>query len=344
MLLSEKPALRLNTMQDDVRVPENSFRRLHQPSSCHEDGPLCSTSKRQRVMLESVKAVAAQTAVTCYSGITRKGYAPAHPYKKNQDALVIIDHCASNSIIFACLDGHGEYGDVIAQHFKENIETRLCAHATFLTDLRTAIKEVIADTEKELLDNKDLDTRMSGTTLCLAIVRGHRLLVANVGDSRAILGTRNESNEIKTERLTIDHKPDVPSEMIRILASGGRVSAIKYEDGKIGPARVWLGRSTIPGLAMARSLCDTVAHMAGVTSNIDFFERDLDPASDLMLVVATDGLWEFTKDDETVDIISKCSSPSEAILKLINVSNEKWLSSEHVIDDTTICVAFLNRK
>ena len=36
-------------------------------------------------------------------------------------------------------------------------------------------------------------------------------------------------------------------------------------DGKpVGPARVWLKTQNIPGLAMSRSLGDTVAHTVGV--------------------------------------------------------------------------------
>ena len=39
---------------------------------------------------------------------------------------------------------------------------------------------------------------------------------------------------------------------------------MEYEDGYNGPARVWLADQDIPGLAMSRSLCDTVAHSVGV--------------------------------------------------------------------------------
>ena len=342
MLLSSEPIL-INTMASEARS-EEAYLRIQKKSLLRDTEDKCSCptpTKRQRLSIDAISTLTVQTSVTCFSGVTRKGYAPAHPYKKNQDALVVVEHPSSGSIMFACLDGHGEFGDIIAQYFKNSLETRLCCHPMFIVDPKVAIQEVVSATEKELLERRDVDTRMSGTTLVLAIVRGRQLLVANVGDSRVILGSRNELNEMKAERLSVDHKPDTPSEMCRILENGGRVSAIKYEDGKIGPARVWLGRTAIPGLAMSRALGDTVAHMAGVTSCLDFFERELDPESDRMLVLATDGLWEFTDDQETIEVASTCSSPSEAILKLINVSNEKWLSSEHIIDDTTICVAFL---
>jgi hypothetical protein len=49
-----------------------------------------------------------------------------------------------------------------------------------------------------------------------------------------------------------DHKPDLVEEKARILAAGGRVFAVEYDDGISGPQRVWLGHMDIPGLAMSR--------------------------------------------------------------------------------------------
>jgi len=52
--------------------------------------------------------------------------------------------------------------------------------------------------------------------------------------------------------LTVDHKPELPDEKQRILATGGRVFAVQYEDGVRGPERVWLSDLNVPGLAMSR--------------------------------------------------------------------------------------------
>ena len=81
-----------------------------------------------------------------------------------------------------------------------------------------------------------------------------------------------EGEALVAEPCTIDHKPDLPDEKARILAVGGRVFAVKYDDGIDGPARVWLAHADIPGLAMSRSLGDTVAHKAGVSSEPQFFQ------------------------------------------------------------------------
>ena len=49
-------------------------------------------------------------------------------------------------------------------------------------------------------------------------------------------------------KVSIDHKPDSKGEKERIIAKGGRVFAIQYDDGVDGPARVWLAHMDIPGI------------------------------------------------------------------------------------------------
>ena len=55
---------------------------------------------------------------------------------------------------------------------------------------------------------------------------------------------------------------------------------------------MWLGHMDIPGLAMSRSLGDTVAHTAGVISEPEMSIVELRP-EDKVLIWASDGLWEF---------------------------------------------------
>ena len=50
-------------------------------------------------------------------------------------------------------------------------------------------------------------------------------------------------------------------------------------------------------LSNYRSLGDAVAHTAGVISDPEFTEKELYPSSDRVIVVATDGLWEFVDNE-----------------------------------------------
>merc|ERR1711990_592773 len=120
---------------------------------------------------------------------------------------------------------------------------------------------------------------------------------SNIGDSRISKGHMDDSGKIIAAQVSDDHKPDRPDEKARILQRGGRVFAVEYDDGIDGPPRVWLGHMDVPGLAMSRSLGDTVAHSAGVISDPEFTEHVL-TAADQYLVIASDGLWEFMTDQE----------------------------------------------
>lgn len=291
-------------------------------------------------------AIDVHTQVRCaaseYSGMSKKGHAPYNPRKKNQDALIMADDPETNTLILCCLDGHGEHGDAVAGQFRDHLATEMLNHPAWRTDLKKASRDAIMKVENQVIRNFRIDTEFSGTTLSMAIIRGNMLLGVNIGDSRVILGKSGESaGGIVSEEFTHDHKPDSPLEKQRIIASGGRVFAVEYDDGIDGPPRVWLGHMDVPGLAMSRSLGDAVAHTAGVISEPEFTEKILDPAIDKFVVVATDGLWEFCDNDETVDMVLQTKSPSEAVDVLVKEANTRWIQEEQVIDDTTIIVCYL---
>jgi hypothetical protein len=57
--------------------------------------------------------------VTNYAGVSKKGYAPYNPRKKNQDSLIMAEDSATESIMFGVYDGHGEAGDLVSQYFQK---------------------------------------------------------------------------------------------------------------------------------------------------------------------------------------------------------------------------------
>jgi serine/threonine protein phosphatase PrpC len=196
-------------------------------------------------------AATVRCAVTEYSGVSKKGHAPYNPRKKNQDALIMADDPNTNSLILAVLDGHGEHGDYVSAWFRDQLIAEMFNHPAWSGNLQSAVADAIAKVERDLLRNFRIDTEFSGTTLSMAIIRGNQLTGVNIGDSRVILG-REENGRIVPVDITFDHKPDSPKEKERILACGGRVFAVEYDDGIDGPPRVWLGHMDVPGLAMSR--------------------------------------------------------------------------------------------
>ena len=107
--------------------------------------------------------------------------------------------------------------------------------------------------------DKSIDSSLSGTTAVAGVVLGsnqdgRKIVMANAGDSRAILAYE-DGGSLKVKELSEDQKPDRDDERRRILSCGGRVEPLMDENGEaIGPYRVWLPNMMLPGLAMARSI------------------------------------------------------------------------------------------
>ena len=192
-------------------------------------------------------------AVPEYSGVSKKGHAPYNPRKKNQDALIMVEDPSTNTFVLCVLDGHGEHGDSVSYYFRDYLPNEMFSHPAWATDVKKASRDAILKVEDQIIRNYRIDTEFSGTTLSMAIIRGNHITGVNVGDSRVIIAKEETPGAgIVAEDFTFDHKPDSPKEKERIIAAGGRVFAVEYDDGIDGPPRVWLGHMDVPGLAMSR--------------------------------------------------------------------------------------------
>jgi serine/threonine protein phosphatase PrpC len=60
-----------------------------------------------------------------------------------------------------------------------------------------------------------------------------------------------------------------------------------------------------------------------------------------MIILASDGLWEFMTNEECVAMAARRSQPRDAVQDLILEANARWMKEDQVIDDTTVCVAYL---
>ncbi|CCI49342.1 unnamed protein product [Albugo candida] len=285
-------------------------------------------------------------AITSFAGVSKKGYAPYNPRKKNQDSMVLQFDSDTKTLLFCVFDGHGEAGDLVSQALRDKFPVELCKHPKYRVKkdpkaLQSAISDSLQIVERKILRDSNIDTEFSGTTAVIALIRDHVLITANIGDSRIVRGYMDAESTIHSQDISIDHKPDLPDEKDRILKSGGRVFAVEYDDGVDGPPRVWLGHLDVPGLAMSRSLGDAVAHTAGVTSEPEFSIHTL-KASDRCFVMATDGLWEFMTTKEVIELALNEENPKAAVDVLLDEANRRWMKEEQVIDDTTVIVVFMD--
>ena len=110
-------------------------------------------------------------------------------------------------------------------------------------------------------------------------------------------------SECIARALTRDHKPDDPQESQVIIAAGGRIDSYRDSQGhKVGPERVWLKHEDIPGLAMSRSFGDQVAARVGVNAVPEVSEYHMS-SSDKVIILASDGVWEFLENQQVADIV-----------------------------------------
>jgi len=277
------------------------------------------------------------------------------PESPNQDSFSMLIS-ESDFALYCVYDGHGPNG-----HGVSDI-TRTQLVLQFLSRLRTngddvprAFEEAFEAMQAKFQEmtrkygtssgQDGLDSSTSGTTVTMAYhsIRKNRLWIAHVGDSRAVLGVRHKGT-IKTEDMTEDHKPNLEKEKERIEQAGGRV----VFDGFYNH-RVFSKQGMYPGLNMSRALGDCIGHReAGLSAQPDIKEVDLsqyDEAEEVMLVLCTDGVWEFIQSHEAVDMMMGRGELCTKLAEMSKLSWDKWMqdSDDDISDDITGIVVLLKR-
>ena len=294
----------------------------------------------------SALSSSAPSAVTRCGFKSRTGSVLSRSKKHNQDTYVVAPLLGQSrgQYLFAVCDGHGTNGHLVARLLKE-VLPKCVAEAMpqsgeWAERLRTGLVGGIAKAE-ECLGRAGIDISRSGSTCVAVAISGKTLACANVGDSRAIL-VREQRGKWTYEPLSIDHKPSLTREYQRITACGGRISPYRQPNGDpIGPDRVWLSPDS--GLAMSRSLGDSLAHTVGITSDPEILLVELS-SSDRAVVVGSDGLWEFVNSQEVAEIVGTFWTESDlegTCDQLVRVALTRW-RREDVVDDITVLVVYLH--
>ncbi|KAL2482241.1 putative protein phosphatase 2C 33 [Forsythia ovata] len=245
----------------------------------------------------------------------------------NQDAMLVWENFGSRTDTVFCgvFDGHGPYGHMVAKRVSLNgTGGGYSEDTSFLSPDESARASIdLEETEKppevfrtlkesflkafkfmdrELRMYSNIECFCSGTTAVTLVKQGQDLVIGNVGDSRAVLGTRDENNSLVAVQLTVDLKPNLPAEAERIRKCKGRVFALRDEPEV---ARVWLPNNDSPGLAMARAFGDFCLKEFGLISVPEISYRHITD-KDEFIVLATDGIWDVLSNEEVVDIVGSC--------------------------------------
>jgi serine/threonine protein phosphatase PrpC len=205
-------------------------------------------------------------------------------------------------------------------------------------------------------------------------VLGHRISSSTAGSSNGTKEEAEEKAEIEQDNnvempqnpgkllaipLSRDQTPYRKDERERVKKLGAAIMSIDQMEGHeemhenwgdmvMGqdvdihgdPPRVWMEGKDYPGTAFTRSIGDNLAEDVGVTAEPEMLAREL-TSNDQILVIASDGIFEFLTNQEVIDVCVGCESPLQACQMLVKMAYDKWLVYENRTDDITVIVCFL---
>ncbi|XP_063984480.1 probable protein phosphatase CG10417 [Diachasmimorpha longicaudata] len=180
--------------------------------------------------------------------------------------------------------------------------------------------EIDEDGEFNITEEPGAD---SGCTAVVAILRGNELFVANAGDSRCVLCRNGEAME-----MSLDHKPEDPPEMARIVKAGGKVTS----DGRVNG-----------GLNLSRALGDHAykqntalpADEQMISAKPDVTRVTIDPETDEFMILACDGIWNFMSSDDVVKFVrERLRNSGENISKICEELFDHCLATDTMGDGT----------
>lgn len=295
----------------------------------------------------------------------------------NQDAMVVWEDFMAEDVTFCgVFDGHGPHGHLVARKVRDALPLKLasflqsfdskhngstanCCSVNKKLDVvdpdkdggmedkvdylwREAFLKSYKAMDKELRSHPNLDCFCSGSTAITLVKQGSNLFMGYIGDSRAIMASKDSNDSMVAVQLTVDLKPDLPKEAERIKRCKGRVFALQDEPEV---QRVWLPFDDAPGLAMARAFGDFCLKEYGVISVPEFSHRILTDR-DKFIVLASDGVWDVLSNEEVVEIVSSAPTRASAARILVDSAAREWKTKYPTskMDDCAVVCLFLDGK
>eukprot|EP00775_Hariotina_reticulata_P007448 gene7448-7658_t len=194
----------------------------------------------------------------------------------------------------AVFDGHG--GDEAAEYLQDHLFSHLLEQQDLLaSEPLKAFGAAVHLAEQEVLMQFEATSCKAGSTLLAALLVDDKLFVANVGDSRAVIGRGTQA-----QQLTRDHKPTCLQEQERIKRDHpeAEISGDGYLYGELGVARA-LGSQHLKRDPSKRAL----------VASADLFTVQLQKEDDFV-VLATDGLWDKVGSSEAVQVMRRTLASS----------------------------------
>ncbi|KAL5200922.1 hypothetical protein ABZP36_035276 [Zizania latifolia] len=240
---------------------------------------------------------------------------------------------------YGVFDGHGcsHVADACRERMHELVAEEMGAGAVAheLVSFSSAMERSFARMDAEVIAGRRADSGTCrceahkcdhvGSTAVVAVVEERQVVVANCGDSRAVL-----CRDGAPVPLSSDHKPDRPDELERIEEAGGRVI-------------FWEGARVLGVLAMSRSIGDAyLKPFVCAVPEVTVTDRS---DGDECLILASDGLWDVVSNESACEVAQACLRRgrerwcAEAAALLIKLALARRSS-----DDISVVVVDLRRK
>ncbi|BDA47891.1 Protein phosphatase 2C and cyclic nucleotide-binding/kinase domain-containing protein [Coccomyxa sp. Obi] len=288
-----------------------------------------------------------------YAFVSQRGYYPEALDKENQDAVCVYRRYGGDSeqLFFGVFDGHGQQGTSCAQFAKDTVPQLLLCSTVLSSDPVAAFSEAMFACNEQLRASA-IDDSLSGTTAIACLIRGRAIYVANVGDSRAVLAERVDG-ELLARPLSHDHTPFREDECERVKKFGAVILTLDQLEGLKDPTkqawtteeeddgdppRIWAPNAMYPGTAFTRSIGDSLAEQLGVTAEPEVVTAKLSADRTPLLVIASDGVFEFMSNQAVIQLASKYNDPQQSAIALVAEAYRLWLEVEVRTDDITAIV------
>jgi len=211
-----------------------------------------------------------------------------------EDEHVHMDAFAGSSEMayFAVMDGHGGRGvvELVKNYLIQNCASEVKKFFEPLnSDMSTVFKKAFNATDQQVQREISAKDR-SGCTAVVAVLKRkgktRTLHVANIGDSRALVIKKGGL----VERLSFDHKATDPGEKERIEKEGGLMIM-----GKVAGI-----------LGVTRAFGDfELKESPWLITDPHVNEVELKNGQDTHVILACDGLFDVTTDEQVAEIVAK---------------------------------------
>ncbi|KAA8526352.1 hypothetical protein F0562_008445 [Nyssa sinensis] len=216
--------------------------------------------------------------------------------------------------LFAIFDGH--MGHDVAIYLQSHLFDNILKEHDFWVNTESAIRRAYRTTDAAILERSVSLGKGGSTAVTAILIDAHKLVVANVGDSRAVIFKKGVAKQ-----LSVDHEPSREKNIIE--SKGGFVSNLPGDvprvDGQLAVARAFGDKS------LKRHL----------SSEPDITVEMIDDESEFV-ILASDGLWKVMSNEEAVDCIKNIKEAHSAAKHLI----DEALSRKSRDDISCIVVKF----